>query len=97
MVVVSSVSLPQVKSFIELRRDGLDELRYKLLTKTPNGSELMDLDVSCIKKLGDDFEGDSPFDLGSFAGLIAEKVASGTATQSMATFDHFLVKWAPAD
>lgn len=97
MVVISSVSLPQGKSFIELRRDKLDEHRFKLLTKTATGQELLDLDVSCIKKLRDDFENDSPFDLSNFPGLIVEKVAAGPSSQQIAAFDHFLIRWSPVE
>ena len=78
-----------------MRRDGLDELKFKLFCEAQNGYELMDLDAGILTKLRSDFENDLSLDEG-FSGLMVEKIAVGKAQQAIAAFDHFVVKWEPA-
>lgn len=61
-----------------MRRDGLDELKFKIICGAQNGYELMDLDAGILMKLRLDFENDLPLDEG-FNGLMVEKIAVAKA------------------
>ena len=98
MVVISSKSLPKGTSCRDgISRDPFDELKFTLVTHGANSADILELDLSCLKKLREDFENDVDIDMNNIEGIKAVQL-KGThskLTQSIGCFDHFIVKWEP--